>query len=71
MVIKYEVQVFDSLFALMPNTDDKYKLRTLQEIKENLKDYSLSKMRSLVSILIDSLNGLAKDKVNMKKSREE
>lgn len=70
MVLKDEVKVYDSLLMLMADTDDKDKLGTLLEIKESLKDYSLSKLRSLNSILIDSLNGLAKYKENMKEALE-
>lgn len=35
---------------------------TLLNIKDNLKDYSLTKQRSLTSVLINTLNNLDKDK---------
>lgn len=50
-----ESHVFDSLFTLMVDTnDDEDKPVTFLETKENLKDYSLSKMKSFASVLIDS-----------------
>lgn len=62
MVIDDEVQFFDSLFSLLEYTDDNEdKLVTLLDIKENLKGYSLSKLKSLASVLIDSLNEITKD----------
>lgn len=67
MVMEDEVSSFDSLFALMANTEnDEDKLVTLLDIKKKLKDYSLSKLRSLASVLIYSLNELDKDKKNLK-----
>lgn len=69
IVAMEEAQVFESLLDLMEETDDnKDKPVILLDIKKNLKDYHLNKMRSLSSILIDSLNELAKDKENLKKN---
>ncbi|XP_047267722.1 uncharacterized protein LOC124898124 [Capsicum annuum] len=71
MVMEDEVSAFHLLFALMDGSDNKEeKFVTLLDINENLKDYSLNKMRSLASVLINSLNDLARDKKNLKKSLE-
>lgn len=43
---------------------------TLLDIKENLKNYSLNKMKALSFILIDSLNKIGEDKTNLKKALE-
>lgn len=43
---------------------------TLLNIKKNLKDYSMSKLIALASILINSLNDLTKEKKNMKQVLE-
>lgn len=69
MVMEHEVSVFDSLFSLIKDTDnEEYKPVTLLDIKKNLKDYSQSKLRSLASVLIDSLDDLAKDQESLKKT---
>lgn len=53
--MKDEVSVFNSLYALTTNTEnDEDNSITLFGIKENLKDYSLIKLRSLVFVLLDS-----------------
>lgn len=55
----------------MIDTDnEKSRPFTLFGIKENMKHYSLSKLRYLSSILIDSLDDLLKDKENLKKTLE-
>lgn len=62
---------FDSLFVLMADTDnDENKLLTLLDIKENLKDYSYSKIKSLTSVLMNFLIDLAKDKEILNKALE-
>lgn len=71
VVMEEKAQVFDLLFALKEDTyynEDKHV--TLLDIKENLKVYSLSKLRSLFSVLIDPLYDVAKDKENLKKVLE-
>ncbi|PHU02280.1 hypothetical protein BC332_27531 [Capsicum chinense] len=50
--------------------NEKDKPVTLLKIKENLKDNSLSKLRSLAFMLIDSLDDLVKDKENLKETLE-
>ncbi|PHT89522.1 hypothetical protein T459_04635 [Capsicum annuum] len=50
--------------------DDEDEPVTLLEIKENLKDYSLSRLKSLDSMVIDSLNKIIKDKENLKEVLE-
>lgn len=51
MVIEYDVQIYDLVFALMEKSDeDKV---TILDIKENLKYYSLKELNSLVTILRD------------------
>lgn len=68
IVMEDEVQVFDLLFVLMAETDDNEdEPVTLLDIKENLKNCSLNKLRSLASVLSDSMNELFKDKENLKK----
>lgn len=69
MVMKHEVSIFESLFALMEDTDnDEDKSLLLLDIKKTMKDYSLIKLRSLVSMLIDSQDDLAKDKESLKEA---
>lgn len=71
MVMKDEVSMFNALFIPMVDTYNKeYKLVTLLDIKENLKENSLSQLRSLTSVLINSLNDLSQDKENLKESLE-
>lgn len=54
MIMEDKVQVLDSLFALMEDTKiNEDKLMTLLDIKENLNDYSLSKLRSLAFVMVD------------------
>lgn len=66
-----KLSVFDSIFSLIKDTNNEEKKPiTLLEIKENLKDYSLSKLSSLISVLINSLNDLTRDKENMKEAFE-
>ncbi|PHT81102.1 hypothetical protein T459_14117 [Capsicum annuum] len=43
---------------------------TFIDIEDKLKDYSLSKLRSLTSVLIDYLNDLAKEKENINEDIE-
>lgn len=67
VVLKNEVSVLYSLFALMPDTDtDEDNSMTLYDIKENLKDYSLSKLKSLASVMIYSLDDLDKVKEDLR-----
>lgn len=55
----------------MTNTDDNEdKPVTLLDIKENLKVYSLSKLRSLAYMLISFLDNLANYKENLKEALE-
>lgn len=69
LVMKDEVKIPDTLFSLMADTENDNDIpMTLLGINENLKDYSLSKLRSLASLLLDSLVDLAKDEENMRKS---
>lgn len=67
MVMEHEVLVFDSLCSLMADSNSEGdKHVTLLDTKDNLKDYSLSKLVSLASMLIESLNNLSKYKENLK-----
>lgn len=68
IVMEDEVQEFDSLFYLMEDTnDDKDEPVNLLDIKVNLKNYSLSKLKALASVLIDSMNDLTKNKEKLEK----
>lgn len=61
----------DSQIAIITDSDrDSDNSVTLLNIKDNLKNYYLSKLRSLASVLIDSLNDLAKGKENLKNAME-
>lgn len=63
ITIEEKVQICDPFLALMADIDgSEDKPTTLLSIKENPKDYSLTRLTSLASILIESLNDLAKDK---------
>lgn len=63
VAVNDDASIFVSLFALVADTEtDKYNLITLHDIKKNLKNYSLSKLKSLALMLIDSLDDLAKGK---------
>lgn len=71
VVMGYEVQVFDLLLSLMADTDDdEGKLVALFNIKENLKDYSFGKLKSIAFALIDSFNDFSKDKERLMESLE-
>lgn len=71
VVVKDKAPVFDLLFSLMADYQaDEDNPVTLYDIKEDLKDYSLSKLKPLASVLIDSLNNLAKGKEDMKEALE-
>lgn len=71
MVIKDEASVFDSYFSLMADIKtDKDNPVTLHDIKENLMDYSFSRLKSLTSVLIDSLDDPAKDKEHLREALE-
>lgn len=62
MVMDDKVSVF-SLFTLMANSDSESDNHvTLLDIKDNLKDYSINKLRCVASVLIDFLNDLTKEK---------
>lgn len=68
--------VYDSLFILMANSDvDEDDKVTFLDIKENLKNYSLTELKSLDAVLIDNINDLTKDKefykINLEKCEEE
>lgn len=65
MVMEDDVQVFDSLFSLMADIDDdEDEPVTFLDIKENLKNYSPSKLRSLAFVLVDYMDELLDTKKN-------
>lgn len=67
MVVEEKVATSGALLSLMTDTGkSEGKLTTLHDIKESLEEYSLSKLRSLSYVLIDSLNNLVKDKRGLK-----
>lgn len=49
----------------------KIKKVTLLNIKQNLKDYSLKKLKSLANVLIDSLCDIKKEKYFLKVSLDD
>lgn len=63
MVIEYEDQIYDSLFALMGKSEDEDGDKvTILYIKDNLKDYSLKELKSLATVVIDPMFDLTKEK---------
>lgn len=55
MALEEKVEVSSALLTLMVDIDEsEEKLTTLHNIKEILEEYSLGKIRSLASVLIDS-----------------
>lgn len=68
VAVKDEASVFDSLFADTKTDIDN--LLTLHDIQENLKDYSLSKLKSLALVLINSKDDLEKGKKDLKGASE-
>lgn len=63
IVMEDDVQVYNSLFTLLADSNyDKDDQVNLLDIKDNLKDYSHNRLKSLVSVLIDNVNELTKEK---------
>lgn len=68
MVIEDKVSGSDSPTPLMSYSDsDGINPITLLDKRDSLKDYSISRLRTLASELINSLNDLDKDKEDIKK----
>lgn len=62
MAIEDDVQIYDSLFALMAKSDNKENDKvTLLDIRENLRYYSLKELRSLDTVFIDYIFELTKE----------
>lgn len=72
MVVKNDVQIYDSLFVLMAKSDDdENEKATILDIKNNLKDYSPKELRSLAIMLIDYECDLTKYKESLSKNIDE
>lgn len=69
--VKDESLIFDSIFSLIADTKiNEDRPWTLNDIKQNLKDYSPNKLKSLESVLIDSLENLDKGKKDFREALE-
>lgn len=67
-----DVQIYDSVFALVAKSDDDEDAKvTILDIKENLEDYSLKELRSLVVVLKDSMCEIIKVKDLLNKKIDE
>lgn len=67
IVMEDDVRIFDSYFPLMVDLDsDENDHVTLQDIKDNLKDYYSKRLKFLAAMLIDIVNELTKDKESLK-----
>ena len=64
LVVQYEANVFDGLFAFMEKSDNEEKL-TLFDLKKNVNTYSFRRLRNLESVLIDYVIELTTKKDSM------
>ncbi|XP_070025702.1 uncharacterized protein [Nicotiana sylvestris] len=66
MVVETEASKYDSLFALMDQSDDDEEDEddevNFRDVQRNLKSYSSKKLRSLANVLIDAYYSLINDK---------
>lgn len=68
IVVKDDVQIYDSLFALLAKSDeDEDEKVTLLDIKGNIKDYSPKGLKYFSIVLIDIVCELTKDKESLSK----
>lgn len=68
ITVEEKVVVSGVLLTLMEDIDEsKDKLTTFHDIQKYLEEYSLCRLISLTSILIDSLSNLVKDKKGSKR----
>ncbi|XP_015161849.1 uncharacterized protein [Solanum tuberosum] len=59
-----DLDVFDAMFAFMAKSDDEEVEEhvTLSDLKQNLHVYSIKRLRSLATVLIDSITKLTSEK---------